>query len=76
MVKLKLELPNGFLEEEERNGYLVSQEMKEVWAVELDLLAEFDRVCRQNDIKYFVCEGTLLGAIRHKLQPDARKTAL
>ena len=66
MVNLKLKLPDGFLEEEVRDGYLVSKKMKEVWAVELDLLAEFDRVCRENDIDYFVCEGTLLGAIRHK----------
>ncbi|MCM1105477.1 MAG: LicD family protein [Blautia sp.] len=66
MVKLKIELPEGFLEEEERSGYLVSPDMKKVWAVELDLLAEFDRVCRENAIKYVMGGGSAIGAVRHK----------
>lgn len=65
MVDLKLKLPDGFLDEEERCGYLVSKKMKEVWAVELDLFAEFDRVCRKYDIQYFASSGTMLGAVRH-----------
>ena len=32
----------------------------------LDMLEEFDRVCRKHDIKYFLIAGSLLGAIRHK----------
>lgn len=66
MVPLKIELPNGFLDEEVRCGYTVSKQMKEVWAVELDLLAELLRVCRKHDIKIFASGGTMLGAIRHK----------
>ncbi len=31
----------------------------------LATLLELDRVCRENDIKYFLGGGTLLGAIRH-----------
>ena len=31
----------------------------------LDLLVEFDRICREANIRYFVSCGTLLGAIRH-----------
>ena len=65
-MNIKLSLPEGFLEEEVRCDYTVSKEMKKVWAVELDLLAEFQRVCKLHDIKYSVCGGTLLGAIRHK----------
>jgi len=30
------------------------------------LLCEFDRVCRELDITYFLFAGTLLGAVRHK----------
>ena len=66
MVPLKITLPEHFLDEEERCGYVVSHEMKKVWAVMLDLLAEFDRVCKKNNLKYQASWGTLLGAVRHK----------
>ena len=66
MVNLKLKLPPDFLKEEERCGYLVSGQMKEIWAVELDLFAEFDRVCKKHNITYFASSGTMLGAVRHK----------
>ena len=32
----------------------------------LEMIIEFDRVCRENNIKYFALGGTLLGAVRHK----------
>ncbi len=32
----------------------------------LDLLVEFDRICRKHNIRYFLSGGTLLGAIRHQ----------
>lgn len=65
-MKLTTILPKGFLEEEVRNGYTVSSKMKSVWAVQLDILSEISRVFKENDIKWWVCGGTLLGAIRHK----------
>lgn len=66
MVDLKIELPDGYLNEEERCGHLISHEMKKAWAVMLDLLVEFDRVCKKHGIKYFASGGTMLGAVRHK----------
>lgn len=39
---------------------------KELKRVEFDLLAKTDEVCRAQGIKYSLCGGTLLGAIRHK----------
>lgn len=65
MVDLKIQLPDSFLEEEIRDGYTISHNMKEIWAVELDLLSEFDRVCKKNGINYIASGGTMLGAIRH-----------
>lgn len=64
-LPIKLELPDGFLDEEVRLDYTISSDMKEVWAVELDLLNEFQRVCAKYDIRYFADGGTMLGAIRH-----------
>ena len=66
MVSIELELPDDFLFNENRNGYLVTKEMKEVWAIELDLLNRFLQVCKKYDLDYFAESGTLLGAIRHK----------
>lgn len=65
MLPIKIDLPDGFLEEEVRCGYTVSADMKKLWAVELDLMAEFDRVCRKHGLTYFVDGGTLLGTVRH-----------
>lgn len=66
MVKLNIDLPESFFQEEERDGYLVSAKTKELWAVQLDLLNEFDRVCKKHNLKYILDAGTLLGAVRHK----------
>lgn len=66
MVDLKMKYPENFLQEEIRCGYTVSSKMKEIWAVELDLLVEFDRVCNIYNIKYWASGGTLLGAVRHQ----------
>lgn len=65
MVPLHLKIDDAFFLSEERNGYRVSSEMKKVWAVELDLLNEFARVCDKFRLKWFAHAGTMLGAVRH-----------
>lgn len=40
--------------------------LREIQLKELDILIAIDEFCKKNDIKYFICGGTLLGAIRHK----------
>lgn len=66
MHNVKLELPIGFYEAEIRNDYLISSEMKKVWAVLFDLLNVFQRVCAKHNIKWWGDAGTILGAARHK----------
>lgn len=64
-LPIKIDLPEHFLEEEVRCDYLVSSKMKKVWAIEIDLLREFDRVCKIYNLRWSVSSGTTLGAVRH-----------
>jgi len=65
-LPIRINLPDGFLNEEVRDGYTVSGKMKELWAIELDLLCKFMQVCDKNNITYYADAGTILGAARHK----------
>lgn len=40
--------------------------LRKVQLVQLEIAKEIDRVCSENDIKYFLIGGSLLGAVRHK----------
>lgn len=44
---------------------LSSEELRKMQLIQLDMLIDFDRVCRKNGIKYILEGGTLLGAVRH-----------
>lgn len=55
----------SFFETEVRNGFLVDTTRKKVWAVEIDLLLQLDRVCKKYGLQYYLMFGSLLGAIRH-----------
>ena len=41
-------------------------ELRRLQMIQLDLLTEFDRVCRKYDIKYVMDGGTMIGAVRHR----------
>ena len=41
-------------------------ELEELHQIELDMLKEIDRICRRENIQYYLAGGTLLGAVRHK----------
>ncbi len=45
---------------------LSDEQLKKLQNVELELLIEFDRICRKHNIIYSIYGGTLLGAVRHK----------
>lgn len=54
------------LEDEVREGYMVSSKMKKAWKAELDMLIKLEEFCDENGLIYFMDYGTLLGAVRHK----------
>lgn len=66
MLPINLKFEDSFFEEELQNEFFVDRKRKELWAVELDLLNEFDKVCRKYRLTYFLDGGSLLGAVRHK----------
>lgn len=41
------------------------EELRRVQLVQLEMLKVIDDICRKHNINYFLCSGTLLGAIRH-----------
>jgi lipopolysaccharide cholinephosphotransferase len=44
---------------------LQPEELRQLHTVQLDLLLEFDRLCRRLGLRYQIAAGTLLGAVRH-----------
>lgn len=54
---------------------LSSEELRKMQMIMLEMLIEFDRICRKYNIKYSIDGGTFLGAVRHKgfipWDPDA-----
>lgn len=59
-------LPDNFWNEEIRDEFLVSAQMKKVWAIEMDLYRELTRILNKHNLRYFTDGGTVLGGIRHK----------
>ena len=52
--------------DEMRNGFLVTSQRKKLWNVQINLINEFARICKKHNLRWFVADGTLLGAARHK----------
>ena len=46
-----------------KNKKLSSEEIKQI---ELNLLLKLDEICKKYKLRYYLCGGTLLGAVRHK----------
>lgn len=46
--------------------YVAGVELKDIQNAQLEILLEFDRICKKHGIKYQLFAGTLLGAVRHK----------
>lgn len=47
------------------NAYHNNEQLQKLHGALLEILDEVDRICKKNDIAYFLDSGTALGAIRH-----------
>jgi lipopolysaccharide cholinephosphotransferase len=50
---------------ETRNGFVVTEQRKKIWAVELDILQRLLELCQKHNLRCWLDSGSLLGAIRH-----------
>lgn len=53
-----------FVDSPPRNARLLT--LREVQETSFKVLEEFDSFCKRHNLRYFLCYGTLIGAIRHK----------
>jgi len=63
---IKFEFEDDFFKDEIRSDFYVPAIMKRVWAGQLKVLEDFDKVCEKYGLKWYAFVGTLLGAVRHK----------
>ncbi|MBR5115470.1 MAG: LicD family protein, partial [Lachnospiraceae bacterium] len=63
---MRPEIPESYLQEEEREGFLISEKMKRSWATKLKLLSMIADICGRYGLKWYADYGTLLGAVRHR----------
>ncbi len=61
----RMNIPDGYFEEEIREGFRVTEMMKRSWAAQIHLLKILEEFFEKIDIRYTATWGTLLGAIRH-----------
>ncbi|WP_066349924.1 LicD family protein [Aliarcobacter skirrowii] len=54
-----LPINNGF-------GAITQDELKNIQNTLVELLKEFDQICRENNITYYLDGGSVIGALRHK----------
>ncbi|MBP5288831.1 MAG: LicD family protein [Clostridia bacterium] len=59
-------IPKDYLKPEEKCGFYISEERKKLFAVLLEMLYQYDWVCKKYGLTYFMIYGSLLGAVRHK----------
>lgn len=51
---------------EEPHWKMKKIDLQEIKKIELNMLLEFKSICEKYKLRYYLCGGTLLGAIRHK----------
>lgn len=63
---LEMSTREFFLQAENRDGHMVSQDTKCLWKIQLDMLEVFIGICRRHNLRWFLEFGSMLGAIRHQ----------
>ncbi len=64
----KIKASEAIVREANEEGFYLAADdtaMHAVHAIQLSMLLEIDRVCREENIEYYLLFGTLLGAVRH-----------
>ena len=54
-----------YFSEEIIDGFFVEPLMKRCWAAQAELLETIDKICTENNLRWWTHYGTLLGTIRH-----------
>ncbi|WP_026521615.1 LicD family protein [Butyrivibrio sp. VCB2001] len=61
-----LHFPENYFKNEVRCNFHITAMMKRLWAAQMEILAWVDEVCNKYGIRYIICYGSLIGAVRHK----------
>lgn len=61
-----LQIPEGYFQDEEREGFLVPAKMKRCWAAKLQMLTLMGEIFARHSLTWWINYGTLLGAVRHR----------
>ena len=62
----RLSFPSEYFRNETRCNFYITGMMKRLWASQLEILAWINEVCTKYGIRYILCYGSMLGAVRHK----------
>lgn len=61
-----LQFPEGYFKSEERAGFMVGENVKRVWAAQIEVLYKISEICEKYGLTYYIFWGSLLGAVRHQ----------
>ncbi len=61
-----MQFPENYFKNEIRCNFHITAMMKRLWAAQIEILAWIDEICKKYEIRYIMCYGSMLGAVRHK----------
>ena len=63
---MRLQIPENFFLEEEREGFVISAMMKRAWAAQMEFLTLVGGILDRYGLRWWGDFGTLLGTVRHR----------